>query len=259
MQHSYAFGCEHCYLDRDIVMPSPYVRIRQIPRISANKLGEYLAEHKAARRLSILKDQKNELTCRVIQYRTAGVAIVSSLMKPGREMEELSVWLQRLREWTPGPDESPVAVAENRACREAIEAFMELLPTLELSDLKLKRGANQTPKLVKSGVHISVRPDLVLHGVTRRKQPVVGSLKLHFPKSNPLSKTAAEYVGTLLHEFGEKHLADEQAACVAQHCYVIDVFSKSVYVAPVRNQRRRSDIEAACKEIATLWDAVPVK
>lgn len=237
-------------------MPSPLVRIRPYPRISVNKLGGYLAEHKAARRLAILKAQKKELRCRVVQYQAARHAIVSSLLNPANADELLSRHIQRLQEWSPGPADGPSAAAENHACQEAIKAFIEMLPTINLAGLTAKRGSNDVPKLTKSGVVISVRPELELHGANRRGRPVVGALKLHFAKSSPLNRAAAEYVGTVLHEYGEAHLGPE--ACVPQHCYVIDVSTKQLYAAPSSYIQRRSDIEAACREIATLWASIPV-
>ena len=210
-------------------MSSPYTRTRSTPRISVNKLGEYLAEHKAARRRAILQAQKKEIRCRVIQYQAARHAIVSSLLRSDGRMESLSQHLQRLREWSPAPDDSDFDVAENRACQEAIRSFMEMTEALDLAELTATRGGNSAPKLAKAGVSVSVRPELVLRG-TRRGQAIVGAVKLHFPKSNSLNRTAAEYVGTVLHEYGELHLGPGK--CVPRHCYVIDVFTKQVYVAP---------------------------
>ena len=236
-------------------MSAPFVRVRPRPRISVNKLGEYLAENKAARRLAILQDQKKELRCRVVQYDQARRAIVASLTGPEAAAGALARRLEALKGWAPAGGDTEFDLREHRLCCEAIAAFLEVMPTLGLDGLVASRGGNDAPKLSKSGVAISVRPELVVRGVAARGRPVVGAVKLHFPKSTPLCRGAGEYVGVILHEFGQLHLAGPET-CDPRLCRVVDVSTKQMYVAPTSYQRRRSDVEAACREIATLWGSI---
>lgn len=235
---------------------SSYVRHRSRPRISVNKLGEYLAESKSTRRHAILRDQKREVRCRVIQYQAAHRAVTQSLTGSDDPMEALARHLESLKQWAPTAEDSQFAERENRLCQEAIRSFMDILPTLSLRDFTVTRGLNEAPKLRKAGVAISVRPELVLRGTSRQGRPIVGAVKLHFPKTHPLSPDASDYVGVILHEYGQRHLA-ELEACDYRHCYVIDVPSKQIRTAPKSFVRRRSEVEAACRDIAMLWDSIP--
>jgi hypothetical protein len=79
-------------------------------------------------------------------------------------------------------------------------------------------------------------------------------VKLHFPKTNPLSQDAANYVGTLLGDYSAKHLAgtpDYRA------CAVVDVPQKRLHWAPKATKQRFEALEAACAEIAGVWPTLP--
>jgi hypothetical protein len=126
---------------------------------------------------------------------------------------------------------------------------------LGFDGLTMTPGKSDCPKLTKAGVEISVRPELVLHGVDRMGKGFVGALKLHISKSFPLDEKAGEYVGTMVHEFADTHLTG-LANCNYRHCYVLDVFAGKLIGAPKNFTRRRSDVEAACEEIAILWKSI---
>lgn len=236
-------------------MPMPFAHRRTRPRISVNKLGEYLAENKASRRLAILREQKQPVRCRVIRYTAACRAIVAALTAPGDPQSVLAEHLEDLKRGESASAASEFTVREGRLCREAIRSFVDILPTLDLNGLKVESGRNDVPKLHQAGVEISVRPELVLRGNSRRGQPVVGAIKLHFPKSHPLDQEAGDYVGAILHQYGELHLAGPEA-CDPRFCFVIDIATRRIWTAPRNFLRRRSEVLAACREIAIIWNAI---
>ncbi len=109
--------------------------------------------------------------------------------------------------------------------------------------------------LTKSGVAISVRPDVLLRRTGRDGEPSAGAIKLHFAKTSPLDERAAEYVGVILHEYGELFLSHLGLATY-RNFFVIDVFAQRIYSAPRAWVRRRSEVDAACEEIASRWEKI---
>jgi hypothetical protein len=228
--------------------------LRRDPRISVNKLGEYLVAT-AARRRQILIDQKRPSDFKVIRYTDAQRAIVDYLVNWRADPDVLSRHLSRLANWSQGPQDSEYDVQKNRACREAIEAFARVADILGLGGVEMNAGNSDCPKLNKAGVEVSVRPELILRGADRTGDRFVGALKLHISKSFPLNEKAGEYVATILHEFSESYLA-AGSPCLHRHCYVLDVFAGKLYTAPKCFTRRRSDVLAACAEIALVWQSL---
>ena len=228
------------------------------PRISVNKLAEYLVCRSAARRREIIRDQWQPLGFKVARYDTACNAIIRALTRGGA-VSEVNACLHRLVNWHPGPDDSRFAIQKNRDCRDALEAFLHLVENsgvagLTGSGLLVTAGPKDAPKLTKAGVAISVRPELIIRGAAPKTGPFVGVVKLHVCKGFTMDQTAAEYVGTLLREYGELHLADE-TLCDYRRCYVLDVFAKQLYPAPKATAKRQSEIVSACEEIANGWPA----
>jgi hypothetical protein len=246
---------------KEISMSAPFTRSRTItervrPRISVNKLGEYLVAKSAARRRQIIRDQKRPPDFKVVRYKDAQRAIVDYFSR-GYDPAALSEHLGRLSSWAPGPDDSSYEAQRNRDCQDAIESFMGMLGFPDLINLveggsTMTPGPTDAPKLNKAGVAISVRPEFIVHGTDRAGVAFVGALKLHNCKGFALTQQGGEYVGTVLHEYAELHLAG-RARCDHRHCHVLDVFARQLYSAPKSFKQRRSDIEAACEEIAAVW------
>jgi hypothetical protein len=235
---------------------NPAGRVR--PRISANKLAEYLVCNSSFRRREIIRDQYDPPAFKAARYDTACNSIVRYFTR-GQSVAELNASLHRLINWHPGPDDGSFAVQKNRDCRDALETFRRFAESsgmAELADdgLVITAATGDAPRLVKSGVSISVRPELIIRGTDRKKGPFIGAVKLHACKGFTLDQNAAEYVGALLREYGELHLADE-APCDFRRCYVLDVFAERLYPAPRATVRRQSEIVSACEEIANGWPA----
>lgn len=226
--------------------------VRLEPRISVNKLGEYLVAA-ASRRRRIILDQKYPPTYQVIRYREAEQAIVDQLVNGHTDPGILARHLKRLNEWKPGPGATESQIQRVRVCREAIQSFMAIDPQLlPPPSLVLSAGPREARKLTKAGVSISVRPEIISAGIGRDTARTVGAVKLHISKSHELDDRAGEYVGAMLQEFAEHHLSHWGHAAFRQF-HVIDVFARRVHSAPRAFVRRRSDVEAACEEIAILW------
>lgn len=223
---------------------------RSAPRISVNKLGEYLVAPPTRRR-QILRDQRHPPTYQVIRYTDAEDAIVASLL--GRSAERnnsLASAVAALKAVAPqsGYDEQRIGL-----CVEAIEAFMKI--ELDLSDVEVAHPPVGSQTLSIAEVTVSVRPNLQINTTDRQGRAKVGLIKLHFSKTFQLEEKGGAYVAALLRRFSEAYLSEAGAPSL-QNTLVVDVFAGEIYEAPVAITRRMTDIEAACEEIHARWQTL---
>lgn len=215
------------------------------PKISLNKLGEYL-DATPARRRRIVQDQQSPQAFVVTRYGDAREEIVDYI-EGGMVAEE------QLLEAATGLRTEPTASEFTRqdklASADAIEDFLDAADKLEIDGLSAEGSDKSTSAVMEiAGVSVSVRPDVILKDPASGE--VVGAVKLHFSKTNPLSEKSREYVATTLRvyltETGNAHVDHTK-------CLVVDVPSQQVSHAPKGYKRKMNDIEAACEEIAARW------
>ena len=145
--------------------------------------------------------------------------------------------------------ESKFTAQDKNLSADAIDSFLEISDQLPENYRFEKVPANEKSTIGIAGVDVSIRPDAY---IKNDNDEVVGVLKLHFPKSNPLDKNSGEYVATALKTF-----VQESTENTVDHklCIVVDVPSSSVISAPKAGKKRMIDIEAACEEISAQWKA----
>ncbi|MEX1367762.1 MAG: hypothetical protein AB1Z98_31830 [Nannocystaceae bacterium] len=220
--------------------------VRLHPRISANKLGEYCVSP-PPRRQTIIERQKYPCTFIGAYYEPARSTIVDFLL--GR-VDRVGM-LERMEALVSAEHETSWSRHRANGCADAVLHFLDLEPRLELGGMS-PVDIEQHDKLEVAGVDVSIHPDVVLEGFDRRGRPVVGAIKLHFPKSHPQTEAAAEYVGTLLRMYATMAMSERGKVC-HDACVVIDVFAGKVMSAPRGYRRRWRDISAACEEIRGAW------
>jgi hypothetical protein len=97
---------------------------------------------------------------------------------------------------------------------------------------------------------------VTLHSRSRAKAAdLVGGIKLHFPKTEPLDEEQANYVSALMYTFCQDHLWNDGSPFPG-HCMVIDLASERVYPGAQAIQRRMRDVEDACSQIVSLWPTI---
>jgi hypothetical protein len=223
---------------------------RDEPRISVNKLAQYVTS-KAARQNQILRNSKFPPDYITTYYREAGEAIARFLagdMKENSILDNASSILSQ---------KVATNVYESRRLTgniDAIETFLGLLDDIEFGAATAKLGAQSAPHLVMHGVEISVRPEVTLHSKSKTTE-LVGGIKLHFPKTEPLTEEQADYITAMMHSFCQSHLW-KQGAPYGGHCMVIDLGSGRVYPGVKSVKQRLKDVENACGQIATLWPGI---
>ncbi|MHB1168898.1 MAG: hypothetical protein ACYC28_06405 [Longimicrobiales bacterium] len=217
-------------------------RVRAEPRISVNKLGDYLVAT-PARRKSILAQQKTPPTFMVTYYDDAHQVIREFYEHGGADDRIITRGIERLEARMP---ESDFEEQRTQGSVEALSSFLDSLDELDLDGFEVRPGAVDPPKLVLRGVAISVRPDLVL---TRDGQPA-GAVKFAFSKGT-MVREAAEYVACTVHRYVEEVMGSSQPN--PRDTLVLDVFARRVLRAPRSFVRRRKDVDAACEEISARW------
>lgn len=220
------------------------------PKISVNKLGEYLSATPSRRR-QIVKDQKDPPACKTARYRDAREAIAEHIASGLLDDRAALDTANALREDTGGSDFS---VQDRLHSARAIDTFLSLRDGIKIGPLTAVRvAASSNDSLDVAGVRVVMRPDaLLLDPATRH---VVGCVKLHFSRSQPLDGKSAAYVATALREHLERNLS-APGTVDPQRCYVVDIGSGSVLCAPKANKRRLGDLGAACAEIRDRWVSV---
>lgn len=211
-----------------------------------NKLGEYLTAT-PSRRKRIIQDQQDPKVFIAARYSDARSEIVQYLASGMVDDSSLASAAKRLRLDDSGTE---FAYQDRLASAEAIENFLEASEQIELDDLVVVPVENSASESMQiSGVSVSIRPDAYL------KDPITGdirgAIKLHFPKTTPLTELAAGYVGAATKVF----LQQEKNSPVVDHrkCYVVDVSTQTVSSAPKSHVRKMNDIAAACEEIDARW------
>jgi hypothetical protein len=223
------------------------------PNISANKLGEYMTAS-SLRRRRILIQQKWPPDYITTRYRESQQLIQQYSTDPTLGVGWLRARAKEIAARVAAKEYVKRTNVLNAAALNGYADFMSSMNDPKFKALSFTLGSHQSTRLPIAGVAVSVRPELVAAcDLPKDGGAVVGGIKLHFPKTNPLSNDAGAYVGTLLAQYADKHLkgvADYRA------CAVIDVPQKKILWAPKPTKLRINALEAACSEIASVWPSI---
>ena len=128
------------------------------PKISLNKLGEYL-DATPSRRRRIVKDQQDPQPFIFTRYGDARDEIVKYLEGGMEREDEMLAAAARLREAGAATDFSR---QDKLASAEAIEDFLDAAEQLDIDGLSAHGTDKATSEFLEvSGVGVSVRPDVI--------------------------------------------------------------------------------------------------
>lgn len=221
---------------------------RDEPRISINKLAQYVTS-RATRQNQILRTAKFPPEYITAYYRDASEAISRFLANGMVDFAILDNAIGTLSQKVAGNIYETRRIAGNI---DAIETFNGLLDDIDFGTATARLGAHKASHLILGGVEISVRPEVTLHSKTKGGEDLVGGIKLHFPKTEPMDDEQANLVTALMTAFCKDHLWQDGSPLPA-HCMVIDLASGKVYPGVKSIKQRLKDIESACGQIAALW------
>lgn len=225
--------------------PSP---VHSSPKISLNKLGEYL-DASPTRRRSIVKAQKKppgEIV--VARYGDAHAALKEYFAYPTDEF--LPSRILELRADLSG---SPWARQDRQLSADVLEACVDLVELVHFDGYRAV-PCPQKPQaaLLIGGTKVSVRPDFLIVRAEDASK-IVGAMKFSFNKQHALQHEGCEYVATVLRKYLEETYLDMSCQVESRLCIAIATSSKQVISAPKAYKSRMSAIEAACEEIAGRW------
>jgi hypothetical protein len=246
--------------------PKNHETVRE-PRISINKLADYLQTSSVTKRRKILYDQKfpQKSEFKTTWYDEAKRPIKKCLL--GTELKTASVSkmidkLQRelieLRATFPElPSEAAKLknkIQKKESCLEALTTFLDNIDLLDKYKLHSFSANNTTGFVEINGVKISVEPDAVITGIIRKKE-FTGALKLYFSKINKLDKEMAKTISSIVYHYLKSFFENANS----QHCFVFDVMNSAIYSASASYTKKIKEVETACDEIRIIWPAIELK
>ncbi len=227
-------------------------KARTSPRISVNKLGEYVVAN-ALRRRAIIKDQKKPRTIYVARYGKAEAAIQDYIVAESPRPEELAIIAREML-----TAEHATSWQEETAelCAKALHSFIKIADAIPVRGLARIKVSDNIPKMNIADVAVSVRPEILL---ARPESPaeIIGAVKLYFSKSTPLHKGPAEFIASIVYRYIAECVSTEALADY-KLCFVLDVFSGNIFVAPKSFKNHMKNAQTNCMEIAALWPTISV-
>lgn len=224
---------------------------RRNPRVSINKLGEYMSVS-AARRRRIIKDQKFPKPFKAARYKLAREAM-NHFIKSGADDE--TIIQDCIADLNLSPSGSSFADQDRDLSVEALDCFLDISDQVSLDGLSVAEEPDLDTRLDIAGVSVSVYPDIIVTQNGRAGKMKVGVRKLYLAKTHPLTLEAGQYVGAILLSYIDEHLS-HLGTPDHRLCEVVDVFAGEIIVASKAVKKRRSDVEAACQEIAARWATI---
>lgn len=216
------------------------------PRISVNKLAEYL-EANSIRRKRIVEDAKYPKAWSTTRYKGAREVMKAYLID--RNEDPVLAFIEELRTKSTSTDfqeqDRVLSIA-------ALESLLDM-------DFSILDGVAMAPfeeehHLINiNGVDISVYPDLVATKGLQGKT-TFGALKLHASKTNILTEESQNIVAVMLYNYASTFLSHIGETASPKVCFSIDVFAQNTAICPAAYKQRLARIEIACEEIAMWWD-----
>jgi len=203
----------------------------------------------AARRRGIIRDQKQPLDFVVARYSSVYDGICECLLA-GNDVTPIRERIAKLYDATP---KTTWHAQDYQLSAEALESFLAFVDEIDLSRFALTRAGDSAPAMSVCGVEVSVRPDILLRAAGVAAP--VGAVKIYVSKNFPFDEKSGAYAGVIVHQYVSDVLAANAKPEPGDSC-VIDVFQRKIFVAPRAYKKKRTDVAAACEEIAQRWAAV---
>jgi hypothetical protein len=219
-------------------------KVNHEPRVSVNKLGEYLMAN-ASRRKKIIYDCKHPAEFIIKRYNDAEKAIADYFSSDEKSIE---IILKHINKLQSKKSKTPYQLEIVKSNMSALDSFIDCTDCIDICEEQYtyKDVSEESSISTFNNLKVSVRPEILI----LKEKEVVGAIKLYFSKSHPISNDVGEYITTVLkHHLEEKY----QLKLKPNNCMVLDVFTKLLIKAPKSHKRRLQDILASSEEIVTRW------
>lgn len=231
---------------------------RAEPQISANDLALYLVSTDVGK-LGIIRRNKYPSKHIVTPYQEGKKWLVRFLTDDTRDRTTLASAITYFDQLIEDSSTLPSKVEDAKRTKAALNAFFGAYNELELGKLAF-RAARRLNPLVINGVRVSTTLDLLTSTAVKGVDYQGGLiLRLTLPEESDSAKSKRDdmggYTATLVYmQIEDKKPGDGDP--LARICLAIDVQHKAKYEARAGASRRRSNIEAACTMIKSIWPAV---
>jgi len=228
------------------------LNMRNSPRISVNKLAEYIVS-RGTRQRQILRDQKFPQDFKVTYYKEAEEAVSACIASNFEDLTSVQRAITLLEQRSP----ESVGLARRLSKNvDALETFASMLDEIDLKGGVPELGQRFPPKLSIQNVEVSVRPEIVLRGTGRGGRQLLGAMKVHFPRTFPLNQEAAGIISAIMQRYTRDCLARDGEEPYGPYCSVIDVGSRRFYEGVRATNQRMREVEAECRNIAAIWSSI---
>lgn len=229
-------------------------RARAEPQISANDLALYLVSTDVGK-LGIIRRNKYPSKHVVSPYQDCKRWIIRFLVDDARDRTILASGIEYFEQLA--EDTSTISSKREDAKRSkiALEALFGAYNALELGKINFRPAPKLAPLVIK-GVKVSTTLDLLTassgKGIDHQGGVI---LRLTQADESERRDEMGGYTATLAY----MQVEDKEPGVgepLAKICLAIDVQNKARYEARAGASRRRSNIEAACTMIKSIWPSV---
>jgi hypothetical protein len=163
------------------------------------------------------------------------------------------------RQRSEDPSMSALRQDDARQSIEVLHAIQAMAN--QLAGFDFHPAPRNQPSLMMADVEVSVRADLLVHGVSRGREQI-GAAILRLTQDDAATETARSrrqdmgmYVATLARMQLDTNFQSNREPA-NRLCLSIDVQHREAFACPTSNTRRRNDIESACRFIAAVWPSI---
>lgn len=184
------------------------------------------------------------------RYQDARAVIKSFLSDLSRRENPLHAAIEMFEQRAADPTIQDLKKDDARQSIEVINALKGM--NNQIAGFHFKAAPNSQPKLIISGVEVSVRADLWVYGERRGEEQIGAALLRMTQDDGARREDMGRYVATLLRMHLDQNNPTDRVPS-NRLCMAIDVRNQNVFAAPNSNARRISDLEHACRFIHALW------
>ncbi|WP_172267234.1 hypothetical protein [Caulobacter sp. RHG1] len=234
--------------------------VRELPRLSASQLADYLAATSPIAQMAILRQAKNPGEARplIIQYQLARQCISACLIEPETMNRTIAQAITSLEQRRDDAANRPLVRDDARRCIEVINTFQRSVNALGLwGGLRYEAAPQRPASMMVSGVEISVYPDAIAHrGGDRVGQAFI---RCTIGGSNDSAENrrqeANSHLAVISHMHAVAHLG-HRGTPHAPTSMTIDVPRQRVVYGPSSTTMRVRQVETACAMIAAIWPTI---
>jgi hypothetical protein len=247
--------------DSTQLVDSDKIKVHTEPRISANKLAEYVIAD-PSRQKAIIRDAKFAKTVIIVPYSKTRAFIPRAFAPDSLDIDKLVRRAEEIERENEADGISDWHHGDNTRSALALKKIAALAPELSWKNARILHG--RLGGIEIAGVKISVQPELVFT-FEHRNISKVGAIILNTAKSDEKSldrNNGAYRVGDYLASLLFQMLLSKGpriAAPLNSKCFALDVFREKVYTAPANYRTLNKNLEAACEVIASRWSAIKLK